>query len=158
MTGGSRIVRLLLVALALAFGLAAPARAANVEFTGSFLITATSSGCSGVWPVGEELFARFAPRALGDNGPDTRLSAFSRTYAFNYTLRGTTWTSLSKVTEGTYIGRGLLEWSSAMKVTTQTPSSITASTIFVTLVGQISNHSGLANCTVAFRSALARRP
>jgi hypothetical protein len=150
-------IRKVLIGLAMALGFSMSAHAATVEFTGSFIITAVSAGCAGEWFVGDEGLARFTPRNLGDNGSNTRFSVFFRTFAFNHTL-GSNLTSTFKVVNGTQIGRGASTFTSEMRVTSQSPSTITATTNFVTLVGQVKDLTDVTGCTVTFRSGLARRP
>ena len=158
--GGANVKSILKI-LFLAAALALPASASAVEFRGSLMITeVTPAGLCNTagYNVGDHMIARFRPAGLTDNGAGTRIALFQQTSGSLYALQNGKFVSTFKSVQGTGLGSTVTTFGSEIKVTTQSPSTPTNSTTFVSLIGQIRNPDGTAGCTITFRAALAKVP
>ena len=142
---------------ALAVALAAPAAAAEVEFRGAFCITTVNAACTAVgWVTGCNVNFRFSPRNLGDNGGQTRLSLFDGFLSANYTMAsGSPNGATLKPVAGTRFGRGVSEFNSQWKITSQQPAPATllATSTSVTFSGTITGFDNIAGCQISFKAA-----
>lgn len=140
---------------------ATTASAAIVEFRGVFVITALTSACEVFgWSVGSLAKSPYTPPNVGDNGPSTRLSIFFTIYAENYRLPSGALTSTFQNVDAGGLGRGLFTFDNQakMRLTLSKPSTVTATTQYIRMKGQIKNFNDIPNCKVTFRAAYVQRP
>ena len=132
---------------------------AETEFEGALCFTSASAACHAEgWSTGC-FGARYAPRDLGDNGPDTELSLFARTFAVGFMLPSGNPVSptLYNVTMSK-VARGGYTHPVKFRLKAQTPSAPTPSTQNITFRGVFANWDEIAGCTMEFNSALTKKP
>ena len=155
-------VLLSLIAAGLMTGTAAaPAAAAPVEFRGALCLTGVPLICNTAsgWKVGDCVATRYSPPGLGTNGVSTKLTLFESNRAQSYTLAsGTLVCTVFKTVSAIVIGRGPNQFPTTMRITSQTPALLTATTPTVSIKGDISKWDGEPTCTVQFQAAGTLRP
>ncbi|MEQ9260948.1 MAG: hypothetical protein RIG84_17820 [Roseovarius sp.] len=143
--------------------LATGAQAQTVEFRGGGVLVSQSNICDQYnWGrAGEHTYAnfRFRPAGVGDNSPDERLTVFFNYYAMSLGVSG----KLNKVfknAQSVYIGSIAYEaqTTARVKVTSRQPATISGTTDWVRLVGEIRNFDDLQGCTMTFEASLFKRP
>jgi hypothetical protein len=150
-------MRAVILAVPLIFA-ATASQAQSVQFRGGIVTTQASTACAqDNFGTGDFGVIRYAPRGLGSNGNDDKLSIFYTSFASNYTLVGSSFTNTFAKVKGTAVGRSGFGFNAALSVQIS-PSTITSSTEFVTMKGQIKNFGGTKNCTILFNAAMPRRP
>jgi hypothetical protein len=136
-----------------------PAQAAQVNFTGSFVIVNQSGVCDSN-RIGERYSARFRPANLDDNGPDTILTLFDETgFAAGFRRNNGSFTSSFQAVDWVTIGGdfGFDENITVfLRVTTQAPAAINTNTPFLYQVGQILNWDHDTGCAVVFTAGFTR--
>jgi len=140
--------------------IASSVSAAEVDFRGGICITSAAAACStGSWKVGDCLDMRYRPPGLLGNGPATRLSFFTNDFAENYTLpTGTLIGTTYKTVNGTAIEEVARTFTAQMRITAQSPATLTATSNFVSSTGNIQDFDAVTGCTVGFRASGTRRP
>jgi hypothetical protein len=128
-----------------------PSLAANVQFFGRFHFTAGNATCVAISDIQDPLFMRFAPPNLGTNGPQTRLTTIGRQTGDNWTLAsgslaGTTYKTVTATGMGFSAGQIVTK----MRITSQVPATLTATTPSVILKGNVQNYAGDTGCTIGF--------
>ncbi|MGQ0485200.1 MAG: hypothetical protein ACT4SY_07615 [Hyphomicrobiales bacterium] len=136
------------------------AMAARVEFRGSFCLTSTTAACTPEgWVAGDCPAFRYNPPNLGTNGPSTRVSIIGEYYAENYTLlSGNLIGTAYKTVNGTLVWSSGATFTSQMRITSQLPAPLTATSKYVSITGNIKNFDWLPGCDIGFRAAGTRRP
>lgn len=129
-------------------------------FKGVYIVTAATD-CTNGPQIGDRDDAVFHPRDITGNDNYSSLNTFYQFGANGRTLPGASFTSSFQDTVSQGIG-----WSdyipdqvTAIRVTSQTPASLTTSTASVILIGEIQNpwgETGLENCIVEFSFAGVR--
>ena len=152
---------LLSMAVALVTGLLsfAPAEAAQVNFIGQFTIVAQAGVCD-FNRVGERYSARFRPANLGDNNEDTNLTLFSDGFSLGFRKNNGSFNNTFQVVDWVSIGGGFgfdENITVTLKILTQAPQTLTASTPFLYMTGQIQNYDFDPGCVVLFTSGFTRR-
>lgn len=147
----------LLPVTALAMGLSAPA-GAEVLFDGTMKITEVSAACTGLganWTAN----ASFHPQTV-TGGPANQnfssLNFFATTMTLSWVLAGASFNTTFQQAVCSGIGWSAYncQRASYIRVTSQSPATITRTTPTVTLAGQIRNFNGQAgqeNCVASFR-------
>jgi hypothetical protein len=146
----------LLLALSGLGAQATEAEAARVRFWGGLVITAQSGTC----PNGNEVGSRYAVRFSTDTAmaPST-LSLLRSEHAYNYRVDGR-FTATYKAAETVAIHDFGGDPGNAVRVrfTSQSPSTVSSTTNFINVTGQISGWDEGASCVVTFRMSLTKRP
>lgn len=138
----------------------APAAADEIiQFYGTATISKFSSACAEYgWTQTVEARARYRPPNLGDNDKSTRFSFFFDTYAMSYKLaKGTVSSSFKDVIGGatgsqTYFFANTPQ----LRVTSQSPATITTATKTVKIKGEIKGWDDLPNCSANFSIEVSR--
>jgi len=156
-----RTARYAAAALLLAAGAASVPAAADeiIQFYGTATISKFSSACAEYgWTQTVDARARYRPPNLGDNDKSTRFSFFFNTYAMSYKLAKGTITSSFKDVIGGATGSQtyFFENTPQLRVTSQSPETITTKTKTVTLKGQIQGWDDLPNCSATFSMEVSR--
>jgi hypothetical protein len=108
--------------------------------------------------VGDNAAARLRPAGLTGNGTNTKFSVFFRTFAAGYSISGLP-TSTFKNASGKGVGGGAgFDFSAKLRVTSISPATITDTTNFITMTGQVQSPDGTTGCTLTFRGAFTRTP
>ena len=164
-------------ALAVLSPIAASAAPASgyYDYRGAMVVvsipTASATACKNAgYSVGDEFNMRFTPpgATLGSNGDTWKLSIFQREYAQNFQYSvGNYPGAVAKPTDlNMTIGRGYRTFkvTPQVAITTQTPGTITTSTLTVTLIGKIQNFGDTASttlsegCEINFRASGILKP
>jgi len=151
----------LVLATALAMGfLGSNAMAATVEFRGAACLTSVTPTCpASGWAVGDCMLLRYSPPGLGTNGITTEFSLMGQSFGDNYSLpTGSLIGTVLKPVDAYHVGRTGYKYAATMRITKQTPSTLTATTPFLTATGNITNFSNSPSCDVGFRASGALRP
>ena len=128
-----------------------PALTANVQFFGRFHFTAGNATCVAIGDIQDPLFMRFAPPNLGTNGPQTRLTTIGRQTGDNWTLAsGTLVGTTYKNVTSTGMGFSAGQFTTKMRITSQVPAVLTATTPSVIIKGNVQNYAGDTSCTIGF--------
>jgi hypothetical protein len=102
---------------------------------------------------------RYSPPGLGTNGPATEVSLFGQSFADNYSLAtGTLIGTTFKPVVGIHAGRTGYSFSSTMRIASQSPSPLAATSKSVSFLGGITNFDDSTGCTVGFRASGSLRP
>jgi hypothetical protein len=99
------------------------------------------------------------PRTIGGNGPDSYI-AFHISRRLAYTLKVTNGSlAANKAYAATGISSAANIFTFSGKITkfTMTPATLTTSTKFVTVTGQITNWNNATGCTITFEAAYVLR-
>lgn len=131
------------------------AAAARVEFRGGLCILTASAPCTTFeeTSVGVCYQMRYAPRNLGDNGPATKVTLIEFGGAQNYTLPSGSLIGTSYQTvNGTGVYRSGFTFTSPMRITAQSPATLTTATS-VTITGNIKDFDSIPGCDVKFLGA-----
>jgi hypothetical protein len=151
--------------LAAALSLVAASNAGAVDYVdwyGGGIITKVKNCPTGNWDqhVNKVFHARFLPAGVDSNGSNSSLSFLNQHWAQGYALAGNFDSSFKTVTSQT-IARfpGPAGYTVQVRVTKQTPDTITNATPMITLQGQVSGFSGFPNnasCVADFSVTLFR--
>jgi hypothetical protein len=149
-----------LAALTVLAGLAAAAPA-QAEWRGSAVATAHTPQCTAAGnPITGGIFnARLRlPNILG-NPNETRLTFFDKYWSFGIRRSGALSSSFATAT-GFGIGStgGIWTPNPQVRRLSLSPSSVTASTLFINMIVQINNFDWTPNCMVTFNVTLNKRP
>jgi len=145
------------------FGTAVAANAQKVEFRGGVYLSEFSADCAdNGWPAGGYQYAnvRYRPPKQGDNGPTTRLAFHFEFWSTSFVLqKGALGKKFKKVVAGA-TGSSTYQYPNnpRIKVTSMTPSKVTASTTEVAIAGEIQGFDETPGCNVSFRASMTRRP
>jgi len=146
------------------------ASAQNVDWRyGSAVITAASKACidNGI-NVGTSYDARYRHPNLGTNGPQARISIFSRRSAHNFTMSGDFNNTFQTPSGAVFIGGGFLTHGSPppngpyqpqIRMTKRTPANITATTANVYMTFKIRRFfvaNGVTNCNIDLQVTAVR--
>lgn len=142
-------------------GVALPASADTVQFRGTSTLSKFTSACAEYgWPTSgkAEGTARYRPPNLGDNDKSTRFAFFFSTYAASYKLEKGTISSSFKPVIGGATGSQtyFFENTPKLRVTSQSPATITDTTKRVKIKGEIQGWDDLPNCSVSFSIDVSR--
>jgi hypothetical protein len=127
--------------------------AGRVEFNGRFHATAANATCITNEDVPNPVSFRFMPPNLGSNGPATSLSIFYEQGAGeNYKLAsgsliGTTYKTITATGMGAS-GAGSIP--AKMRIRSQVPAVPTATTMKITIIGDIQNYEIDPGCKLSF--------
>ena len=132
---------------------AAPA----AQYTGGLCFTSTSDQCQEFWTTDTCFSVRYAPRNVGSNGPATRLSMFSGTFAIGFALPTGNPIGDVKEVSASKIAIGGYSFPMGFRFISQSPTSPISSTANITFVGTFTNFDEIENCTVNFRGAVTKR-
>ncbi len=159
------IIRAALLFTGCILTLSSIAEAAQVRFRGGMTLTAVSN-CRYLF-VGQTFTTSFRPASttavpLGDNPQITSIAHFEPYSGDLYQLNGRFLVNQWQTLKASGLANEGYQYSAAIKVTSQTPATIQASTQFVTLTGQIQNASndpGVSGnkCLASFRASFFRR-
>ncbi len=142
--------------------LSAPAAAQAVEFRGTGTVIAKNKACAeGGWVVGEGTVPnmRFRPPKVGGNSKATVVAMFYPFWATSFVLeKGTLGKSYKRMVAGA-TGSGTYPYANGAEVrlTSQSPSTITDATSKVTIKGEVRGFDDLPNCVVSFAATLKKR-
>ena len=139
--------------------LAPPAIAAHVEFRGTMCITSVGAGCpAGDWNVNACYALRYRPPNLGDNGASTRFGFYGDgdgggNFAYMLILNsgslvGTTFKPVSQTTITSFDFTA----NPTMRLTLQSPATLTATSRSVTIAGNVDSIDE-PGCNLAFTGA-----
>lgn len=135
---------------------AGEAAAAKVRWVGLFYVDAVSAKCPSDY-VGKTWQAKFRPSGLGDNGPTTAISLFHPNGALNWRGKGRIGAAWKKVASYSIYDTENDIGPVRMRFTEQSPSTLKASTRFITIRGQVEDFDEYAGCTVTFSMPLTKR-
>jgi hypothetical protein len=156
-----------MVGAALAIGAAiGSAQAAEVKFSGSFLIKSVGPGCSPDMGPGVNGVMLYWPPKVGTNGRDSSivlqnwglLGAVHNYILENGSLVGSTFKTVIATIVYTDGGGGGDQFDGQMRITSQSPAAPSSSTPAITLSGNIKNWHHDPDCTIGFSAVLARTP
>lgn len=142
--------------------LSAPASAQMIEFRGTGTVTAKNKACTAEgWIVGEATAPnmRFRPPKVGSNGKATVVAMFYPYWATSFVLeKGALGKSFKPVVAGA-TGSGTYPYANGAEVrlTAQSPSTITDSTVKVKIKGEVRGFDNIPNCVVSFSATLKKR-
>lgn len=149
-----------IVTAVLLLGLGGGGALAEVEFRGALCVITANAACASFgWAPGDCVLMRYSPPGLGNNGVATEISLFGQSFADNYSLAsgsliGTTF----KPVVALHVGRTGYSFSSKMRITSQSPSPLQATSKSVTFTGGITNFNDSTSCTIGFRASGSLRP
>lgn len=154
----TKLISSLFVLLALAI----PAHAQDqVRFVGNWhIVSKTNNGACNLYdPVGERATARFRLVIAGtSNGTQANLSIAYSDGARNFRANGN-FTTAFKTTVGTNIfdSAGTVTPAQLVRFVTQVPATITSSTRFINITGEVNNYDFMPNCRIQFGLTVQRR-
>lgn len=130
------------------------ALAQHVEWIGTFCIVEANQTCTANgWNVGSCFASRYTEPNVGDDGPITSISLFERTYAVNFTsATGIVGTNFQPV-NATKVGSRGFQFTSQMRVVTERPFPVIATTPMIRSFGDINGWDGISDCNIGFRAA-----
>ena len=169
-----RLLRIVVLSLAITCGPLAARAATYVSWQGEAIITAASGACTLNVPernriaVGTVLKSVLRPPLLADNGNDARVSfVHDAQSVFGLDLAG----GLNLPGSGTYSAYGVTEYDGTAgsplikanvggqyQAFAANPAAPAATTKFVTLRGTVANFMFIPGCTVTFRGSYSLRP
>jgi hypothetical protein len=164
MTSSKRNCAFLFAAVGAAFSLGGISKAAAdyTDWYGGGVITNVVNCPNGNFgtSVNKVFNARFLPANIGTNGTKSSLSFLNQHWAQGYALTGV-FTSTFKTVTAQTIARfpGPSGYTVQVRVTSQTPATISATTPMITLKGQVKGFSGFPtnnNCVADFNVTLFR--
>jgi hypothetical protein len=148
-----------ILAATLIWGSAIAAQA-EVVWQGEVFVTAVTAACSdrGI-NVGTFYRSVLKPRALDDNGPDTKLSLVGTRQALQYQWNGAGYGNANGI-PGHMIGptANKFTFTSNVSMAATTPTVIATSTKIVNLRGRFTSFFSIAGCTATLSGALHPRP
>ena len=152
-------IALLLSAAALLLGPAGTAHAAptDVVFLGGLVVTSTS-GCTGYNPDKNYFTGTYwVPVTGSTNGPDSTLNFLQTSGGGEgFFLANGKFTSVYKLVEATHIGTLNGTYFAQLKVTKQTPATISTTTKTLTVVGAVKGWDRQPGCIVNFSMSLVK--
>jgi hypothetical protein len=142
--------------------LSAPAAAQALEYRGTGTVVAKNKACTEEgWIVGEKTTPnmRFRPPKVGGNGKQTVVAMFYSFWATSFVLeKGTLGKSFKPVIAGaTGSGTYPYENGAEMRLTSQSPSTITDKTGKVKIKGEVRGFDNVPGCVVTFSATLKKR-
>lgn len=153
-------MRTIALVLAILSGLPVAANAATlVRFEGGAVINSSSGTCSED-PTGSRYQVRYQPAGVGDNGSSSAFAFFQLTNAMTFELEGSGFVVGSYKTVKNYFihyGTSVSALTVNVKFTGQSPTTVTTSTKFLSIVGIITNFDEMSGCAVKFSMALTQR-
>jgi hypothetical protein len=137
---------------------AATAEAAPVRWQGEMMITGMTGSCPDYDPTGSFMRVRYRPGIGGDNGTVTRLSMFAPRNAQSLAITGLPTTAF-KTAQTMNIGDGFGPFDNAvaLRITAQSPATISAATDFILAKGEIRGWDFMPLCTAIFKMTLSKR-
>ena len=154
-TTGDKSMKALYIAAASLALMLSPAHA--VQWIGGASIVAQAGTCPFGNAVGDRFFVRFRPSGLG-NDANSNLNFFDDSFAQGHRLNNGRFTTTFKRVTATSIGGGSgSNTDTFVRFTSQNPATLTATTPFINIVGQIRGYDFQPNCTVTFRAAVTLR-
>jgi hypothetical protein len=141
---------------------AAPAMAQAVEFRGTATVTAKNKACTAEgWVVGlkEKPGMRYRPPKVGDNGKPTKIAFFYNYWGTSFELeKGNLGSSYKPVAAfGMSASPYAYGNGAEVRVTSLSPSKITADTSTVKIKGEIRGFDDIPGCVVTFSAKLKPR-
>ena len=142
--------------------LSAPVAAQALEFRGTATVTAKNKACTQQgWVVGEKTKPnmRFRPPKVGGNGRETAIAVFYPFWATSFVLEKGKLSSSFKPVFAAATGGGTYPYENGAQVrmTSQSPSTITDKTSKVKVKGEIRGFDNTPNCVVSFAATLQQR-
>lgn len=130
---------------------ASQAQAGRVDFAGRFHMTAQNAACVSFGDGIQPADFRYRPPNLGTNGTATKLTVIEGWGAENWqiasgSLIGTSWVTVTD----TGIAGGAGQITTKMRIRSQVPATLTATTPSVTIIGDIQNFQEDTGCTISF--------
>jgi hypothetical protein len=139
-------------------GLAATEAAAqSVRFEGFAIITGFTGTCADFNPTGEEFGVRYRPGGVTGNPANSGLSFFAPTGAYNYEPDGVFTTSFKAVEENGIFDYHGSQPDNRVRFISQKPATITPTTPFINVTGQIDNFDFMTGCRVRFIMSVTKR-
>jgi len=155
---GSVVNALTLAAVVLGLS-ALPASAQSVEFRGKATVIPKSKACAEYgWDVGKKTTAnmRYRPPKLGSNGDLTKIALFYPFWSTSFTLeKGRLGSKFKTVSSfGMSASPYFYTENAAVRVTSLSPSKITATTKTVKIEGEVRGFDEMPKCVVTFNAKL----
>jgi hypothetical protein len=130
--------------------LATPVSAA--EFIGTLKVLTGNAGCNDGWnPAGGEFNGLLYPLSANPSENYSQFSIFDRVWTMGLRVSNTNFGATLKNAATTVVGKGIGSFTSKISFSSQAPSTIVATSKFVSVSGQIAGFDANPDCTITFR-------